>query len=167
VTYVPAVDGVQEFKIQTNAFTAQYGWSSGNVINVVTKSGTNRIHGNVYEFYRNSALDARNYFNDGVQPLSIANNLEPRSVGRFTRKRLSFFGYYEGLRQQTPVTFGGTMPIAAFRSGDFSAQLAGQAIDAQGQPIFDNLGRAVVSGAIMIPSAPEPSQPAKWIQSPA
>jgi hypothetical protein len=51
VTYVPAVDGVQEFKIQTNAFTAQYGWSSGNVINVVTKSGTNGLHGDVYELF--------------------------------------------------------------------------------------------------------------------
>src|SRR6266478_2430093 len=151
VTYVPAVDGVQEFKIQTNAFTAQYGWSSGNVINVVTKSGTNRIHGNVYEFYRNSALDARNYFNDGVQPLFHRQQFGATIGGPIYKKKTFFFGYYEGLRQQTPVTFGGTMPIAAFRSGDFSAQLAGQAIDAQGQPIFDNLGRAVVSGAIYDP----------------
>ena len=151
VTYVPAVDGVQEFKIQTNAFTAQYGWSSGNVINVVTKSGTNRIHGNVYEFYRNSALDARNYFNDGVQPLFHRQQFGATIGGPIYKKKTFFFGYYEGLRQQTPVTFGGTMPIAAFRSGDFSAQLGGQAIDAQGQPIFDNLGRAVVSGAIYDP----------------
>src|SRR5258708_17672823 len=56
VIYVPSVEDVQEFKIQTNAFTAQYGWSSGNVVNVVSKSGTNRFHGDLFEFYRNSAL---------------------------------------------------------------------------------------------------------------
>src|ERR1035438_1879003 len=63
VIYVPSVDDVQEFKIQTNAFTSQYGWSSGNVINVVTKSGTNHFHGDAWGFYRNSAYDARYYFN--------------------------------------------------------------------------------------------------------
>jgi len=68
VIYVPSVDDVQELRIQTNAFTAQYGWSSGNVINIETKSGTNKIHGDVYEFYGNSALWARNYFNTGPEP---------------------------------------------------------------------------------------------------
>ncbi len=62
VIYVPSTDNVQEFKIQTNAFTAQYGWSSGNIVNVVTKSGTNGFHGDAYMFYRNSVLDARNFF---------------------------------------------------------------------------------------------------------
>src|SRR6202035_1551055 len=69
VVYVPSVDAVQEFKIQTNAFTSQYGWSSGNVINIVTKSGSNGLHGDAWEFYRNSALDAKNYFNNKTQPL--------------------------------------------------------------------------------------------------
>ena len=64
VVYVPSVDSVQEFKIQTNSFTSQYGWSTGNVINVVTKSGTRSLHGDVYEFFRNDALDANGYFNN-------------------------------------------------------------------------------------------------------
>src|ERR1700727_1803836 len=68
VIYVPSIDDVQEFKIQTNAFTAQYGFSSGNVVNVVTKSGTNQIHGDAWEFYRNSNYDARYYFNNSAQP---------------------------------------------------------------------------------------------------
>ena len=55
VIYVPSVDDVQEMKILTNAFTAQYGWSSGNVVNIVTKSGTNEIHGDAWEFYANSS----------------------------------------------------------------------------------------------------------------
>ncbi len=126
VTYVPAVDDVQEFKIQTNAFTAQYGWSSGNVINVVTKSGTNALHGDVYEFFRNSALDARNYFNNKAEPLFHRQQFGATIGGPIRKNKTYFFGYFEGLRQQTPVTFTGTMPIAAFRTGDFSSQLGGQ-----------------------------------------
>ncbi len=64
VDYVPSVDSVQEFKIQNNSFTAQYGWSTGNVVNVVTKSGSNAFHGDAYEFYRNSALDSNLWFNN-------------------------------------------------------------------------------------------------------
>src|SRR5581483_6675904 len=64
VIYVPSPDNVQEFKVQQNSFTAQYGWSRGNVINVVTKSGTSQIHGDVYDYLRNGALDANNYFNN-------------------------------------------------------------------------------------------------------
>src|SRR6202020_556614 len=64
VIYVPSVDSVQEFKVQNNSFTAQYGWSTGNVVNVVTKSGGNAFHGDAYEFYRNDALDANLWFND-------------------------------------------------------------------------------------------------------
>jgi len=63
VIYVPAVDDVDQFKIQTNAFTAQYGFSSGNVVNVVTKSGSNQFHGDAYEFYRNSGVEAKYFFN--------------------------------------------------------------------------------------------------------
>lgn len=144
VTYVPAVDDVQDFKIQTNAFTAQYGWSSGNVINVVTKSGTNQIHGDVYDFYRNSALDSRNYFNNDSAPLFHREQFGATIGGPIYKNKTFFFGYYEGLRQQTPVTFGGTMPTDAFKTGDFSAQLGGQIGT-------DGLGRPILSGAIYDP----------------
>jgi hypothetical protein len=137
VAYVPAVDDVQEFKIQTNAFTSQYGWSSGNVINVVTKSGTNQIHGDLYEFYRNSALDSRNYFNHGTQPLFHRQQFGVTIGGPIRKDKTYFFAYFEGLRQQTPVTFGGTMPTAGFKAGDFSALLGPQAgTDALGRPIY-------------------------------
>ena len=126
MAYVPAVDDVQEFKIQTNAFTSQYGWSSGNVINVVTKSGTNRFHGDVYDFLRNSALDAKNYFNTGAEPLFHRQQFGATVGGPIWKDKTYFFAYYEGLRQQTPVTFTGTMPTAAFLAGDFSAQLGSQ-----------------------------------------
>jgi len=89
VIYVPAVDDVQEFKIQTNAFTSQYGWSSGNVINVVTKSGSNGFHGDAYEFYRNSNVDARYFFNNGAQP-SFHRNQFGGTVGGPIRRTKPF-----------------------------------------------------------------------------
>lgn len=137
VAYVPAVDGVQEFKIQTNAFTAQYGWSSGNVINVVTKSGTNEFHGDVYGFLRNSALDARNFFNSKAQPLFHREQYGATIGGPIIKDKTYFFAYYEGLRQGTPVTFTGTMPTSAFEKGDFSAILGAQVgTDGLGRPIY-------------------------------
>ena len=105
VLYVPSVDAVQEFKIQTNAFTAQYGLSSGNVINVVTKSGTNQFHGDAWEFYRNSAYDARYYFNNASQPAFHRNQFGATFGGPIIKNKLYFFTYYEGLRQATPATF--------------------------------------------------------------
>src|SRR5215469_2278883 len=64
VIYVPSPDNVQEFKVQQNSFSAQYGWSTGNVVNVVTKSGGSSLHGDIYDYLRNAALDANNYFNN-------------------------------------------------------------------------------------------------------
>src|SRR5947209_20532486 len=64
VIYVPSPDNVQEFKVQQNSFSAQYGWSTGNVVNVVTKSGTRSLHGVAYDYLRNGALDANFYFNN-------------------------------------------------------------------------------------------------------
>src|SRR5579862_152927 len=137
VIYVPSADAVQEFKIQTNAFTSQYGFSSGNVVNVVTKSGTNGLHGDAWMFYRNSAYDARYYFNDSNQPAFHRDQFGATIGGPIIKNKLYFFGYYEGLRQGTPATFVGTMPSSAERGGDFSALLGSQVgTDYLGRPIF-------------------------------
>lgn len=150
VIYVPSVDDVEEFKIQTNAFTSQYGFSSGNVVNVVTKSGSNEFHGDAYEFYRNSSVDARYYFNSGAQPQFHRNQFGGTFGGPIKKNKTFFFGYYEGLRSATPATFVGTMPTDKERTGDFSQVLGPQATDAQG-PVFDALGRPVFTGAIYNP----------------
>ncbi len=150
VIYVPSVDDVQEFKIQTNAFTSQYGWSSGNVINVVTKSGTNGFHGDAWEFYRNSALDSRYFFNNGAQPAFHRNQYGATIGGPIRKNKTYFFAYYEGLKQATPATFVGTMPTTAERSGDFSALLGAPT----GQT--DALGRPILSGAIYNPFSTRP-----------
>lgn len=61
---LPSIDSIQEFEVQTNTFSAEYGRNTGSVVNLVTKSGSNQLHGSLYEFFRNDALDARNFFND-------------------------------------------------------------------------------------------------------
>jgi hypothetical protein len=156
VVYVPSVENVQEFKIQTNAFTAQYGWSSGNVVNVVSKSGTNRFHGDLFEFYRNSALDANNYFNNrsGVKRPDFNRNQFGGSAGgplyipgvyKQTNKTY-IFGVYERLRQSTPATLNSiTVPTSAFIGGDFSSLLTSTVIS------HDALGRNIYQGAIYDP----------------
>jgi len=145
VIYVPSVDAVQEFKIQTNAFTSQYGWSSGNVINVVTKSGSNGFHGDAFEFYRNNSIEARNYFNHGAQSQLSRNQFGGTVGGPIRKNKTFFFGYYEGRRQPTPATFVGTMPTGDERTGNFSALLGAPT----GQT--DCLGRPILSGQIYNP----------------
>jgi hypothetical protein len=145
VIYVPSVDDVQEFKIQTNAFTSQYGWSSGNVVNVVTKSGSNQFHGDAYEFYRNSNADARYFFNNGAQPKFTRNQFGGTVGGPIRKDKTFFFAYYEGLRQSTPATDVVTVPTGNERNGDFSALLGAPT----GQ--VDALGRPILTGAIYNP----------------
>src|SRR6266496_709146 len=147
VIYVPSPDNVQEFKVQQNSFTAQYGWSTGNVINVVTKSGTNKIHGDVYDYIRNGALDANNYFNNlnhNPRPNSHRNQFGVAIGGpvyipgvyKQTNKTFFFFNF-EGHRDHNAGQYSGTVPIPAFRSGDFSTLLGAQVgTDALGRPIF-------------------------------
>jgi hypothetical protein len=156
VIYVPSVDAVEEFKIQTNAFTSQYGFSSGNVVNVVTKSGSNEFHGDAYEFYRNSSVDAKYYFNSGAQPAFHRNQFGGTFGGPIRKNKTYFFGYYEGLRSATPATFVGTVPTDKERSGDFSQLLGGQEVDSKGTPVVDALGRPVLAGAIYNPFSTRP-----------
>ncbi len=130
VIYVPTVDELQEFRIQTNTFSPQYGLSMGNVVNAVTKSGTRSFHGDAFEFLRNNNLDANNYFNNlnGLARPQFKRNQfgftagGPVYIPKLYRQRdkTFIFGTYEGLRQQTPTTLLTTVPTAAQRSGDFS-----------------------------------------------
>ncbi len=130
VIYVPSVDELQEFRIQTNTFSPQYGLSMGNVVNAVTKSGTRSFHGDAFEFLRNNNLDANNYFNnlDGLARPQFKRNQfgftagGPVYIPHFYKQRdkTFIFGTYEGLRQQTPTTLLTTVPTALQRQGNFS-----------------------------------------------
>ncbi|MCI0627268.1 MAG: TonB-dependent receptor [Acidobacteria bacterium] len=133
LNFVPSVSAVQEFKVQTNTFDAEYGRAAGAVVNVSIKSGTNKLHGEVYEFHRNSALDANNFFSNraGLKKTNSLFHLFGASVGGPVRlpklyngkDRTFFFFNYEGVRQGTPATFLDRVPTELERTGDFSRSL--------------------------------------------
>src|SRR2546428_7354826 len=113
------VDAVEQFSVLGSNYPAQYGRTTGGVINAVTRSGTNAFHGSVYEFLRNSALDARNFFDAGIPPFK--RNQFGGSLGGALRKDRTFaFGDYEGLRQSLGITQVNTVPSAAARKGVLS-----------------------------------------------
>ena len=113
------VDAVAQVSVLGSNYPAEYGRTSGGVINAVTRSGTNDFHGDAYEFLRNSALDARNYFDGPIPPFK--RNQFGASAGLPIQKdRTFFFGDYEGLRQSLGVTTVDTVPSAAARAGQLS-----------------------------------------------
>src|ERR1700676_295832 len=114
------IDAVERLSVLGTNFPAEYGRTSGGLINAVTKSGSNSLHGTLYEFLRNSALDARNFFDGPVIP-SFRRNQFGGSAGAPIRKDRTFiFGDYEGLRQSLGVTSVNTVPSVAARSGQLS-----------------------------------------------
>ena len=121
----PSPDAVQEFKIQTNIYDAAFGKTAGSTINLITKSGTNSFHGSLYEFLRNDALDASNYFNP-VKPELRRNQYGAALGGPIWRsKKLFFFGNYEGMRLVQGSSATSLVPTAAQRAGDLSGLLTG------------------------------------------
>lgn len=132
----PAPDAISEFRVQTNAMSAEFGRSGAAVINVNIKSGTNKLHGTVYDFVRNSAFDAKNYFDSGTAPIppfkqnqfgfSLGGPIELPKVYNGRDKSFFFFDY-QGTRVRSSQTVVTTVPPLAWRNGDFSGY----------QPIFD------------------------------
>ena len=113
------VDAIQEFSVITSNYEADYGKTSGGVVNAITRSGTNQIHGSAYEFLRNSKLDAKNYFDDPTQPIpSFKRNQFGGTIGGpLVKDHTFFFADYEGIRQSKGITTVATVPSAAARGG--------------------------------------------------
>ncbi len=123
----PPVDSVQEFKVQANSYDAQFGRTSGGVLNIVTKAGGNDYHGVAYDFERHSVWDANNFFNNrsGQPKTSFARHQFGGDLGGPIRKNKWFaFGDYEGLRQGYPNSTISTVPTALQDQGNFSNTLA-------------------------------------------
>jgi len=115
----PGVDSVEEFKVQSGAMSAEYGFSAGGVINMVTRSGTNRLHGSVYEFLRNDALDARNTF-ASVRPPFRYNQFGASVGGPVIKNRTFFFGNWEEYRYRRSQVRIGSFPTEGQRIGNFT-----------------------------------------------
>jgi len=112
------VDAVQEFSVLTSNYSAEYGRTAGGIINALTKPGTNAFHGDVYEFYRNSAFDAKNYFDQaGTIPLFHRNQFGGAVGGPIVHDKTFFFVDYEGLRENNGITTLVTVPSVAARQG--------------------------------------------------
>jgi hypothetical protein len=119
----PSPDAIEEFRVISDTFDAEYGRNSGSIVNVVTKSGTNQFHGDFYEFLRNNVLDARNFFDTSSSPEDFKQNQFGGTLGGpILKDRTFFFVSYEGRRIRQGISSGIVLlPTAAERSGDFSA----------------------------------------------
>jgi Carboxypeptidase regulatory-like domain len=118
-TIVPDLDSIAEFRILTNNFDAEYGDYSGGIVNVVTKSGTNQMHGSGFEFLRNTLLDARNYFSP-TRGFFRQNQFGGTAGGPIKNGKVFFFADYQGTRMAQAIDTGLiSVPSSAYRMGDF------------------------------------------------
>jgi len=126
VAVQPSVDAVQEFKVETNNYSAEYGYSAGAVVNASLKGGGNRIHGDAFEFLRNNVFDARNYFASPTQPKpTLQRNQYGGTLGGPIVKNKAFlFGSFEQTRENDGITYVTTVPTAAMKTGNFAGQPA-------------------------------------------
>jgi hypothetical protein len=149
---LPPVDAIQEFKVQTSGFSAEYGRSGAAVLNATIKSGTNEFHGTAWEFFRNDKLDAADFFeNAGNIPKgALRQNQFGVSIGGPIKKNKIFiFGDYEGLRRVQGTVATGTVPTALMRSTGYTNFTE---LLTQGGTETDDLGRTFAAGTILDPA---------------
>jgi Carboxypeptidase regulatory-like domain/TonB dependent receptor len=163
----PSIEALQEFKIQTNAYSAEFGRSSGAVVNATIKSGTNTVRGSLYEFLRNDALDANNFFSNALgapKPRRQRNQFGGAAGGPLVRNKTFWFGDYEGLRENEGVPRVRLVPTAAEKAGLFSTAVMDPF--APGRPAFSQnaAGQWVIPrdrwdpvGAAIVALIPDPN----------
>jgi len=145
-TYTPSPEAVEEFKVQQTNFSAEYGFSGASVVNMITRSGTNKFHGSGYDFFRDSSMDANEWFaiRDGLLsdahtpapiPQSRRNNYGFTIGGPIIKNKTFFFFNYDGLRSSRARTRSGAVPTDLMRAGNFSevCDAAGGTFDTGGQ----------------------------------
>ena len=140
VAYFPTIDAIQEFRIETNSPSAEFGRFNGGVINLTTKSGSNMLRGTAFEFFRHEALNARNFFSltDAVKPQFRRNQFGGVIGGPLVRNRTFFFADYQEQQQTIDRTSISTVPTALQREGIFTESIAGRV-----PVIYDPAGGAV------------------------
>lgn len=135
---VPSPDALEEFRILTSAFSAEYGRGGGAMVNVLTRSGTNQYHGSVYNYLRNDAFDARNFFAPSSGSLT-QNQFGATLGGPVRRDQTFFFASYEGFRRKQGVTAAATVLSPLERQGNFSQSPMRPRDPASGQPFPDGI----------------------------
>ncbi len=160
--FVPVVDAVQEFKVQTSNFSAEFGRTGGGLVNIVTKSGANQLHGTAYEFFRNDHLDANNFFNNraGTKKAQNTMNQFGGTVGGPVlipgaydgRDKTFWFFNYEGLRERRGLSQLFTIPTSPQLQGDFSG-------------VFNAAGQLIVISDPFT-TRPDPANPSRILRDP-
>ena len=138
----PPPDAIEEFKILTHSYTAEFGRNAGSIVNVVTKSGSNSLQGSIWEFNRDDSLESRNYFSppDQEKPTLAQDQFGGTIGGPMMTDRVFGFGYYEGFRNTRGTTQNIAVMSAAERMGDFSGggtiidPMTGRALPGQRDP---------------------------------
>jgi hypothetical protein len=118
------IDSIAEFRILTHTASAEFGHSTGSTTNIITRTGTNSFHGDLWEFVRNNAFDAKSFFAADTEPLK-RNQFGGTFGGPIRKDKTFFFGYYEGLRNRQGETVSATVPTQAERGGDFGELCTG------------------------------------------
>ncbi len=143
VAFFPIIDSIAEFTVQANNVAAEFGRFNGGVVNVAFRSGSNQFHGSLFEYFRNEALNTRNYFSPAStvpQKPEYRRNLYGATLsGPILRDRLFFFGDYQGIKQLIGKTVASTVPTLANRQGVFAAST----------PVYDPATTTTVGGKIV------------------
>ncbi len=118
----PPVDAIMEFRVQTSSANAEFGRGGGGAINLYYKTGSNEIHGNMFEFLRNSALDAKNYFTTAAATPPFRMNQFGATLGGPIKKNSTFFFFsYDGQQRRQALTYNVNVPLPDYKNGDFSS----------------------------------------------
>lgn len=146
----PPVDSIQEFKVATNNYSAEYGRSAAGQVNVITRQGTNDFHGSVYEYLRNRVFDARNFFDPAQRPELAQNQFGFAVGGPVVRNKTYFFGSTDFFRDREGLSELSTVPTPAERQGDLSALGVTVTNPFTGEPFKGN----VIPPSLISPVAP-------------
>ncbi len=136
ISILPSIDAIQEFKVLTYNYSAEYGTRAGPTVLVTTRSGSNKFHGALFEFVRNRSLDAKSFFASTKEKFNL-NQFGGAIGGPIQKDKTFFFADYEAKRQRRGIPFVGFVPTAAMRAGNFSSDLYGVPLPAGTQVLYN------------------------------
>jgi hypothetical protein len=134
IAILPSIDAIQEFKVLTYNYSAEWGTRAGPTVLVTTKSGSNQLHGSLFEFFRNTKLDARSYFGSSKEQFNL-NQFGGALGGAIQKNKTFFFVDYQAKRQRHGIPFTGLVPTAAMMGGDYTHDPFGGLVDPVASPL--------------------------------